>query len=258
MEDAPDYPALGLGPAQIPDLIRMATDPALLRPDPWPDREGPDAALIWAPVHAWLALGRLRAEAAIGPLLDVLVGAEEADSDVEMVALPGVFAEIGPAAMPGLTAVLADASRNFWLRSAASSALTKMAGRHPEIRDESVALIAGQLAAFPDNGDELNALLVSDLLKLKAVEAAPLIERAFAAGAVAEAIVGDWPLARYELGLGEKPPPRRFQPDLGLGFLGRSPRVGGPGEAERRKDRNKARNKLEKKSRKQNRKRSKR
>jgi len=45
MQDWPDYLALGLGPEHIPDLIRLATDPALNDADS-------DNAEVWAPGRA--------------------------------------------------------------------------------------------------------------------------------------------------------------------------------------------------------------
>src|SRR5262249_22490558 len=99
-EDWPDYQQLGLGPEQIPDLIRMATDQELR----WADSESQE---VWAPLHAWRTLGQLRAESAIEPLLrehETLIE----DDDWALEELPEVFGLIGPAALPPLAAYLAD------------------------------------------------------------------------------------------------------------------------------------------------------
>jgi hypothetical protein len=61
----PDYLALGLGPQHIPDLIRMALDEELHLADP-------NSLDVWSPVHAWRALGQLRAEPAVEPLAGLL------------------------------------------------------------------------------------------------------------------------------------------------------------------------------------------
>lgn len=53
----PNYQELGLTQEYIPELIRMATDEELN----WAD---PDSLEVWAPIHAWRALGQLRAEEA--------------------------------------------------------------------------------------------------------------------------------------------------------------------------------------------------
>ena len=60
--ERPDYLGLGLGREHVPELIRMATDPDLNHGD----SNSPD---VWAPLHACRALGELRAEEAIEPLL---------------------------------------------------------------------------------------------------------------------------------------------------------------------------------------------
>ena len=67
-----DYLEPGLGPEHVPDLIRMATDEQLNEGD----AERPET---WAPVHAWRALGQLRAESAVEPLLEVAGKLEDDD-----------------------------------------------------------------------------------------------------------------------------------------------------------------------------------
>ena len=63
-EQWPDYHELGIGPEQIPDLIQMATDEAL-------NEASSESPEVWAPVHAWRALGQLRAVEAVEPLLEL-------------------------------------------------------------------------------------------------------------------------------------------------------------------------------------------
>jgi len=57
-----DYRSLGLTSENVPDLIRMATDPEL-------NRASSHSKEVWAPAHAWRALGQLHAMAAAEPLL---------------------------------------------------------------------------------------------------------------------------------------------------------------------------------------------
>lgn len=56
LPERPNYLELGLGPEHIPALIRMATSEELNHADS-------ESSEVWAPVHAWRALGQLRAEA---------------------------------------------------------------------------------------------------------------------------------------------------------------------------------------------------
>jgi hypothetical protein len=96
----PDYLQLGLTSEHVSELIRMATDEDLHFADT-------ESLEVWAPVHAWRALGQLRAEAAIQPLSALLARtAEDLEDDWTPEELPYVFAEIGPAAIPELTAFL--------------------------------------------------------------------------------------------------------------------------------------------------------
>ena len=58
-----------------------------------------------------------------------------------------------------------------------------------------------QLELFAVNDPEVNGFLVPSLVELKAIEAAPLIERAFAARCVDRMIMGDWEDVQVGLGL---------------------------------------------------------
>ena len=80
----------------------------------------------------------------------------------------------------------------------------------------------------------MNGFLVSQLTRLKAVEAAETIERAFAANRVEDEIAGYWGTVRRELGVpgmglapDEPPRPPRPAPErygFGLGHQDRGPR----------------------------------
>ena len=191
-ENWPNYLELGLGPEQIPDLIRMATDDALN----WADS---DSLEVWAPIHAWRALGQLRAEAAVEPLLTLFESLDDSDWVTEE--LPEVFAMIGPAALPALAAYIADVSHDVEARFSAIPSVEKIGTRWPEARSASVALLMEQLERFAENEPEINGFLVLGLVELHATEAASLVERAFAARRVDLTIMGDWVDAQVELGL---------------------------------------------------------
>lgn len=203
-----DYPALGLGPEQIPALIRLATDPVLN----WSDAESRE---VWAPLHAWRALGRLGAVAAVEPLLGLFE--ELDDSDWFNEDMPEVFGQIGPAAVAALAAYLADPAHGLYPRTTAATSLERIGKRHTDARDEVVDILARQLAASaarePEGDDNaaLNGFLISALIGLRATEAAPAIERAFAADRVDEMIVGDWDDVQVALRLKEPDPDKPHQ-----------------------------------------------
>src|ERR1700733_480893 len=65
----PDYAATyGLRSEHGTQLIRLACDAALYGSDP-------EGTAVWAPIHAWRALGQLRAAASVPALLNVLKSA---------------------------------------------------------------------------------------------------------------------------------------------------------------------------------------
>src|ERR1700687_2750327 len=102
----PDYLALGLGPEHIPELIRMATDPALNEDD----SESPE---VWAPGHAWRALGQVPAADAAAPLVQLFQRIDENQDDFVGEDLPRAFGLLGPAAIPALMAYLSDETKGL-------------------------------------------------------------------------------------------------------------------------------------------------
>jgi hypothetical protein len=188
----PDYRHLGLTRRHVPDLVRMATDPAF---DALPER----AREVWAPVHAWRALGQLEAAEAVGPLWSLLDRAESLD--FAFTEIPLVLGMIGPAALPEATLRLFDDTRGERAREAAMAVLSSVGLEHPDRRDEAAAILAKQLEDWRHQSPETNALLIAHLLDLHDVAAAPLMDAAFAAGAVDATVCGSWLDAQVELGL---------------------------------------------------------
>jgi hypothetical protein len=213
----PDYLALGIGPEHVPELIRMMQDDELNQADS-------DRLEVWAPVHAWRALGQLRAEAAIEPLIGLL---ERIDEDYEEwigEEVPQVLGLIGPAAMPRLSECLFTPHEGIWAQSLAGNALAEIGKRHPEVRGECVATLSRALEGFASQDRELNAFFIGNLIDLKAVEAASLMEEAFAANRVDLFISGDWEGVQIQLGLLEErqtPVPDYVQLPVLLGPEGR-------------------------------------
>ena len=83
-------------------------------------------------------------------------------------------------------------------------ALEHIARKHPADRDVCIAALTRQLEQFSGHDPVFSANLVVSLVELEAVEAAPLIERAFAADAVELTVMGDWEDVQVELGLKEE------------------------------------------------------
>jgi hypothetical protein len=189
----PNYPEeLGITSEHIPELICMALD------ETWDEEDADETVECWANIHAFRTLGQLKAEAAIEPLLSLF---EKEDNDWVTEDLPIVYAMIGATAIPALSEYLANPQNKMFARISASTSLEKIAVTHPENRAECVAIITKELENFAENHPELNAFLVATLVDLKAVESAPVIERAFAAEDVELFINGDWDDVQVELGL---------------------------------------------------------
>jgi hypothetical protein len=195
-----NYLDLGLTPEHIPELIRMATDPALNTADS-------ESMEVWAPLHAWRTLGQLRAEEAVVPLLRLLRDGDEEQDDWLLAELPRVLGMIGRVAIAPLAEYLADVTHPEYPRAMATEALAEVGQEHPEARGECVGVLTRQLeSAGAVNGAAVNGWIVSALLGLDAVESAAVMERAFAAGLVDESIAGGWKHVAWDLGLADEPP----------------------------------------------------
>ena len=196
-KDERDYVAeLGLTAEHVPGLIRIVRQWL----DTYEDEEW-DEAKLWAPVHAWRALGQLGAIEAVEPLLGMMDGLDELEDEWYLKEFPDVFALIGPDASDALQCYMAEPSHRNYPREAAGNGLTRMAKRQPDCRAVAVAAIGNALAAYEENDITLNAFFVCHLLRLEAVEQAELIERAFAAERVDDEVCGYWGDVRQELGV---------------------------------------------------------
>lgn len=171
----PRYEDLGIAPEHIPELIRIATDAELL----WAETDSPES---WAPVHAWRALGQLRSEAAVAPLVQLLAAADADDWIIEE--LPEVFALIGRPAAGELANYLTGDSTGIFDRAVAAAGLKKIALRDPGYRTEGIETLRQVVGRYEVNPPVLNALIIGDLIDLKAVEAADVMKAAFEADRV--------------------------------------------------------------------------
>ena len=191
----PNYVELGIGHQDIPDLIRMATDRQLTS-------EEADDLEFAAPVYAIHILEELHAEEAIEPLLSLF---DNTDDDWIEIELLSFYAKFGSRAISGIREYLMNPSNNNEdAASFASNVLGRIGVTHPEERAECIEALAQRLSIYKADEYELNGFLIGDLVGLKAVEKAPLIEQVFAADAVDKSIAGDWEDVQVDLGLKEK------------------------------------------------------
>lgn len=187
-----DYWQMGIGPDHVPDLVRMACDSEL-------HDAFEDDPRVYAPLHAWRALGQLAAPEAAAPLAELLVRLPDDESANEE--LPEVLGMIGVAGVGAAIGLLANPMLEERTRISAASALEEIGKRHPELRDRCVEMLMGQLKRYAGQPEGLNGFLVHDLVELGAVEAAPLMQAAFEAERVDLLIRGDWGDVQVDLGL---------------------------------------------------------
>ncbi len=160
------------------------------------DVESPE---LWAPLHAWRALGQLRAEEAAPSLVRLFEQLDDDDWVEEE--LPRVFAMIGPAAIPALAAYLDDADVAERCRLSIPDCLEQIAQRHPAARDDCVAVLAGQFEKYRTNGSILNGFLIGALIGLRATQIIDVIRKAFIEDRVDELVAGDIEEVEIDLGL---------------------------------------------------------
>ncbi len=191
-----NYLALGLSADNIPELLRMATDHALL----WANE---DSAAMYAPMHAWRALGQLRAEAAVAPLIGLWddVGRDDGYDDWALEEIPYVLGTIGAPALPALTAYIADPTHDTNALTSAAVALSELAQRYPDQRAACVEVLTNVLARAAEYDPVVNGFVIAELIELHAVESAEMIKAAHYAKRVDLSIVGTWVMVKEALGL---------------------------------------------------------
>ncbi len=172
-----DYLKLGLTADDVPELLRMIDDAALYDLD-LTGAEG------WAPIHAWRALGQLRAAEAAEPLTKLLNRIETDDDDYAIEDIPIALAMIGAPAIAPLTIMIGDRDAPESVRTSAISALAGAVKTDDEHRTDVIHFLAEVLDRHEPER-VVNAYLVEALVDLRAVEMASSMEAAFDANVVA-------------------------------------------------------------------------
>jgi hypothetical protein len=189
----PDYAVeFGLGCEHIAELSRLACDTAL-------NCGKPDSREVWAPLHAWRALGQLQAEASVAPLLAFLKTAEGDEAVGEE--FPKVFGMIGLPAIPHIAKFLSDRSNPTFPVATAIEGLKEIAERHPACRTECVGILARMLEQHANADGSINGFAVSALIDLAAVEVIDAMREAFRRNSVDISIAGDEEDVEIALGL---------------------------------------------------------
>jgi hypothetical protein len=192
----PDYRDIGITEEHIPELIRMLTDDAL-------NSAKGDSPEVWAPAHAWRALGQLKAVEALDSLLGMFAGIDKGD-DCAGEELPYVMEMIGSPALPKLSEYLQDDNNGEFARVAAAHSISLVGKREGDSQKECIQILSSQLTKYRENDTSLNAFLISYLTDLEASESIELIREAFAHDRVDLIVMGDFEDVEIEMGLKEK------------------------------------------------------
>lgn len=193
--DLPNYvEEVGLTPGDIPELARLSADTEF---DSYDGEERPEFA---APLRAAHALGQLAKEApeeAIAALM-ALYDQEERwyAEDLSEIIVP-----IGPNAIDFLVEYLNNGAKPEWSRMQVQFCLYLMSQEYPETTDRFRQELVACLEKYKENPPILNGCLINDLIKLKALETAPLMEAAYSANKVDMSMAGPWAAVQVALGL---------------------------------------------------------
>ena len=203
-DDGFEYLELGITEEHVPELIRIATR-SFPKDVPISDE------LHWTRVHAWRALGQLRAEAAAEPLVRLLAEADPND-DWALEDLPGTLGLIGRAVIAPAREASQREESSKHSRAALVQAIREVGDWHRYARDEAVEALVGLLREWPAQSPIFNASLINELIMLNAVEAAPLMQAAIEANAVALEFTGNWEDVQEDLGMIRLRPRPKLRP----------------------------------------------
>ncbi|MBD1856987.1 MULTISPECIES: hypothetical protein [Leptolyngbya] len=118
--------------------------------------------------------------------------------------LPEVFLLMGEAAIPGIRRHLSrrnpskEASYSDFV---AIEGLERITKANPNLQPQCIEICTEELRDASKHQSDVNGFMVGVLASLKAVEAASVIERAFAGGHIDPSISGDWDEIQVDLGL---------------------------------------------------------
>ena len=198
--ELPNYLDLELTKEHIPELIRIVKDIEIFMPD----EDIGEYAEVYAPIHAWRALGQLKAEEAIPALVDLVIQTADWELDWVMEEIPDVMALIGPACISALADYVKQKEKTEWTTAVMSGALSEIGKMHPESRDVCVAALEEGLKNYEVNDPYVNASFIADLAGLNASESDELVRQAFERERVSLAMAGDYEDFQVRVGLLEK------------------------------------------------------
>jgi len=199
----PDYVSeFGFTHEHIPELVRLMRDVDLYE---WESEEeddipeGLDPDLAWCgPIHAWRALGQLKATEFLDGALDIL---DSRADEWAMEEFPQVCQMIGPDIIPPLGALIKENVTTDKDIVSLIESLFSLPEEYPEARDRCAAILQDALQTYRQNSKLHNTFLVLGLQTLRVTEALDLLEAVYQEKRVDELFVGTWARAQIILGL---------------------------------------------------------
>jgi hypothetical protein len=214
-QEWPDYVSwLHLTEANVPDLLRIVLETS------WENRDWDHEPDAWAPIHAWRAIGQLRSQAAIQPLIELLD--RYPDNELIWNEIPYVYALLGVLAIPPLTKYVAEHPQKVGSSYTAITALSQLGQYYPEARPLMTAFLRDRIIKAQENHPAINGYLVRALMDMRDEESVPAVREAFEESLVDESITGEWNDVLVAFGLADAqdadllssdgPSPRRSAP----------------------------------------------
>jgi hypothetical protein len=186
-----------IGPQHREPLEQMLKDPVF-------QQVGPTDRAVFAPMHAWRALGQIGDQRSLPVLFSVLLDPDAGDWDYEE--LPEIIGRFAAAALPSTLQEhrvrLADPDGDEALLWALQRILALIAKRDPESRGAVIACLRAVVTDPQMHLITTRASAISGLVELRAVECLPCIEQAYADEMVDTSYIG-LSLVREQMALGE-------------------------------------------------------
>lgn len=192
-----DYLIYGFTEKDIPELIRMIKDRRF-------DSESHYKTNIWAPNHALRVLGLLKAKDAVEDLLYSIAYFRDQDDDNFLSDLSKVISMIGPDTLPIIKKYLRSDYYMDNKEVCSLECLRNLNKIYPHIRSECVEIMIEIFSKYENYDTLYNGFLVANLIRINAVEALPIIRKAFNDGYVDWHIAGDLEDVEIELGVREE------------------------------------------------------
>ncbi len=158
----PDYiKEYQLQEADIDELIALVTSDEL-------NTAPTDSSEVWAPLHAWRALGQLKAVKAVEPILQYFTS--PGDDDLAFDELPEVFGLIGEPAIESLANHLQKPVVDESSHVLVVSGLAAIVAKQENLRSRILDIFRAYMRSPWQHSHELNGELINNLVDLEAVE----------------------------------------------------------------------------------------